>query len=346
MADIAKVGSGTSINHQENVTKTTRKRSCANHCKRFWWVWLIIVGCIIALVVPLIIFVAVPKIAQDKINQAQLEVTGISVSNSQSQNFTMGISSIIRTDGSVHAQIDAFEGDMFLTDLPQRRPFVRVKFPATDSSAYQEVKVDQFTPITDMEAFTTFNTWLMANESLRVTVEGTTFVQVRGLSNKYSVKFSKIVTMPGIRNFEGITVQNTTVTPAPDARGDNFKGTTTIPNRSLVTFEIGNSSFHTYLEDKEVGTVFIDNLVLRPGLNNFPIRASLQADPVVASVRKEPFCHAGIVPFKLRGKTIVNNGQPLSYFADALASANQTVMLDLRTPLSALGVNTTCGSGH
>lgn len=45
----------------------------------------------------------------------------------------------------------------------------------------------------------------------------------------------------GLRNFEGTTVSDTTISLKPDANGDNFKGLVNIPNYSIVNFEIVSS---------------------------------------------------------------------------------------------------------
>lgn len=42
----------------------------------------------------------------------------------------------------------------------------------------------------------------------------------------------------GLRNFEGTTVSDTTISLTPDENGDNFKGLVNIPNHSIVNFEI------------------------------------------------------------------------------------------------------------
>ncbi len=177
-------------------------------------------------------------VVKSKIDAAQLSVQGITVSNTQSQNYTMSINSTITTDGSTHATVDAFDGVMYLEDLEPHTPFATVHFPQTDSAAAQTVNISQFTPITDMAAFTTFNTWLLANDSLRVTVQGWTNVHVPGISRAYSVNFQKTIEMPGLAHFNGTTVSNANISIEGFADGTNFNGTTTIPNRSLVTLEI------------------------------------------------------------------------------------------------------------
>ncbi|KAK3938059.1 hypothetical protein QBC46DRAFT_356137 [Diplogelasinospora grovesii] len=335
-----------SVSQTENVYDKPRRGKIVNHCKRFWWVHLIVCICVIVLAVCLVIFVGVPKIAQSKLDAADLSIDGIVVTNTQSQNFSMAINSTIRTDGSVHANIDGFVGDMYLEDLQPHTPFASITFPATTSEALQVVNVSQFIPIENMAAFTTFNTWLQNNDSLRVTVSGNTYVHVSGISKAFPVTFIKTVTMPGLRGFNGTTVTDSAISLTPDANGDNFKGFVTIPNYSIVTFEIGNASFHNYLLGEEIGTVYVDNIVLRPGIavNNFSMHANISQGPVLTALGDKPYCqNGGVIPFQLRGKTVVNHGQPLSYYADALATANQTVELPIGGDLKALNLVIPCG---
>lgn len=141
-----------------------------------------------------------------------------------------------------------------------------------------------------------------------------------------------------------------------DENDNNFKGKTNIPNYSVFTLEIvsysrqiarspvantaqGNTTFRNYLLNQEVGTVFIDNMVLYPGeKNEFPMRATINNGPVLEALGKKPYCDEtkGVLPFVLSGKTVVNNGKPLSYYADALASHNQTIEIDVGTPVAKL----------
>src|SRR5690349_15701742 len=91
----------------------------------------------------------------------------------------------------------------------------------------------------------------------------------------------------------------------------------------------GNATFHNYLGGAEIGTVFIDNMTLRPGNNSFPMKAKVEQGPVLTFMGSRPACETGMAPFQLLGKDVVNNGQRLTYFATALATANQTVDIDI-----------------
>ncbi len=98
----------------------------------------------------------------------------------------------------------------------------------------------------------------------------------------------------------------------------------------------GNVTFYNYLLGEDVGTVYIDNLTLLRGNNTFNMRASVNTTAVVNALGRKPYCeNSGVLPFEIRGKTVVNHGQSLPYFADALGSANQTVTIPVGEAINA-----------
>ncbi|OHF01333.1 hypothetical protein CORC01_03366 [Colletotrichum orchidophilum] len=338
-----------SISHSENAVGGGgaygggKRKTCMRHCARFWWIHLIggIAG--ILLVTLLIILVAVPKIAQKKIDDAQLTVDGIIVSNTKPNSYNMAINSTLRSDGSVKATIEPFDGIMYLTDLPEKKAFVNLKFPETKSVKLQTVNISQPVEITDMAAFTTFNTWLQNNESVRVTVEGNTHVKVNGIARRYGVTFRNTMTLKGLNGYKGLNVTDNTISLTPDAQGDNFKGHVSIPNHSVLTLEIGNASFTNLLHGQDIGTVYLDNLVLYPGMNNVTMRANISQAPVLAALGTKPACDTGVIPFSLRGKDVISNGQRLPYFGDALSSGEVVTDINIGASLKkSLNITITC----
>lgn len=64
---------------------------------------------------------------------------------------------------------------------------------------------------------------------------------------------------------------------------------------------------------------------------------------ILTLVRSPDYCETGIIPFKLLGTDVTNNGQKLPYFAAGLASANQTVEIDIGSIIeSSLGTSVGC----
>lgn len=330
--------------HAEKTGGLTRGQKLRRHCAKWWWAHLLVFIAIVVLVVCLIIFVAVPRIAQQRVDGADLTIQGIILSQAQSENFTMAINSTLRADDSIHAVIDPFEGVMYLEDWEPQTPFARLQFPQTTSASQSAVNLTQFIDILDMNAFTVFNTWVLVNETLRVSVEGDTHLKVNGISRKYPVHFKKVVELKGLNNFDGTTVPESRVQLTPDENGDNFFGTVAIPNVSLLTFDIGNTTFINYLQGQDIGRVFVDNMVVRPGINNFTMHANISQTPILQVIQQRPFCEDGVLPMQLRGENVINNGQYLSYYKDSLASTNQSVDIDVGADLEELGLTITCSN--
>jgi hypothetical protein len=174
----------------------------------------------------------------------------------------------------------------------------------------------------------------------------------------------------GLNGFKGLQVTQPNITLETK---NNFHAFVIIPNPSVLTIELvsftgfpssiakaqrpsfptslsltcssqGNATFHNYLEGKDIGTVYMDNLTLRPGDNNVTVHADIQQGPVLQGIVKKPYCESGIMEFQMQGKDVTNHGEELSYFRDALASANQTVSIDIGTPLKALKFPVACKS--
>lgn len=97
-------------------------------------------------------------------------------------------------------------------------------------------------------------------------------------------------------------------------------------------------------DGEEIGTVYMDDLKLSPGINSASMRADIEQRPVLAAVTTEPHCADGIVPFELTGKDVENNGERLAYFADALAQLTTKVDIDLKDAFDKVGLEIGCDS--
>lgn len=90
-------------------------------------------------------------------------------------------------------------------------------------------------------------------------------------------------------------------------------------------------TFDTFLNGEYIGPTFLDNVFLQAGgVNNFTMHANISQTPVISVLGQKPYCtNGGDVPFQLQGKAVINNGQPLNYYANSLSTANQTIILPL-----------------
>lgn len=93
---------------------------------------------------------------------------------------------------------------------------------------------------------------------------------------------------------------------------------------------------------ENVGTIFIDNLTITPGNHSYPLRGIVSQTPVLQQIQQRPYCETGNIPFLLQGLNVTNHGQYLSYFAESLASTNQSVTIPIMADLQALGLTINC----
>lgn len=83
--------------------------------------------------------------------------------------------------------------------------------------------------------------------------------------------------------------------------------------------------------------------MLYPGDNAFPSSSDIKQLPIINALTQEPFCELmGKLPFELQGKDVVNNGQVLPYFRDALAASNQSVTIDIGEAAKKIGLPVQC----
>ncbi|KAI1099412.1 hypothetical protein F4804DRAFT_345545 [Jackrogersella minutella] len=332
--------SGTAPEHAANGKDPSK--SSKGHCKRFWWLYVLVILVIaVAIIVPCVLLVAIPRMAQKKLDEASLTIDGIIITNVQANSMNMAINSTITTDGSTQATIDGFQGVMYLADVDPPLPFAEISFPETTSDALQTVNVSQEIPIRDQKAFTTFNEHLIQQQSVSLKVKGNTHIHVHGVSRAYGVTFDKTISLKGLNGFKDLSVTNLHV---GIAQTDNFNATTHIPNPSELTLDVGNTTFHTYFNNSDIGTSYVLNMVLRPGPNNFFIWADINQTAVLAGLMQRPWCERnGTLTFELAGKSVTSHGQPIPYFADALAATNMSVDIPIGEAVTSdLGVSLGC----
>ncbi|KAI1336844.1 hypothetical protein F5Y15DRAFT_392378 [Xylariaceae sp. FL0016] len=323
----------------ENVAAAPAKKG---QLKRFWCLYLLaFLAVATVIVVPCVILIAVPKMAQKKVNAAELSIDGIAVTNTQTNSLNMAINATIKSSGSIHAKVDSFIGTLSLLNVEPPIDFATIHFPKTDAASAQIVNVSQEIQIAGQGAFGTFNKYLLSSENVDVRVKGDTYIHVPGISHAYPVTFEKIVTFSGLNGFKGLSISDPQINLT---RKNNFQGTIHIPNPSLLTLEVGNATFANFFNGSVIGNTTIDNLILYPGGNQFSAQAEISVVPVLKALLQEPYCENGILPIQLSGTSVINNGQSLPYFANALGAQNQTLQLNIGQAAKNNGFNYTCPS--
>jgi hypothetical protein len=314
--------------------KPRRRHSFVAFLKKWWWLLLIIfvIG-VLAISLP-VFLVAVPKMIQDKVNDAVLEMQGLRVTDPKADSVYIEINSTLAMDASISATVDGFNASLYLEDKTPHTPFAYVQMPSTQSASLISINVSQTIQITDMQAFADYNTWFLMNESFRMTLSGNTYVHVKGL-RAAPISFAKTITVTGLNSLKGLNVTSSRITATPDAQGDNFFGFSDVPNPSILTVELGNATFATMFNNTNIGNLYIDNMYLYPGNNNLSIRANVSQIPVVTAVTTQPYCQNGTIPLDIIGTSVVSNGVALPYYEAGFKQNVESLTLNVTADLGA-----------
>lgn len=66
---------------------------------------------------------------------------------------------------------------------------------------------------------------------------------------------------------------------------------------------------------------------------------------VLEAVQSPKYCKTGVIPVKLQGAAVINDGQTLQYFLDGLSANNETVPMDIGSIIkNSLGTTISCPS--
>jgi hypothetical protein len=142
----------------------------------------------------LIIYVAVPKIAQNEINSSTLEVTAQEVTNPNATGLHLKLDSVIRSGSSFHPIVDSFRASLTLDG--QNEPFIYVQVPEVKSEAETFVTIDQDVIFTSLDAFSRYTKVSMTSDTFNVKLDGKTNIHLKGLPTM-AVNYNKVLSMKG-----------------------------------------------------------------------------------------------------------------------------------------------------
>lgn len=125
----------------------------------------------------------------------------------------------------------------------------------------------------------------------------------------------------------------------------NANGTISIPNPTVISIELGTVTLDMSVAGTPVGKAVIEDMVLKPGNNDFAMRAVTNQTTVVTMIFTD--YKDGILPIDVVGNTTTFNNQSLIYYEKALQANKLRLNLDVIDALeraglaAALGINTT-----
>ena len=128
---------------------------------------------------------------------------------------------------------------------------------------------------------------------------------------------------------------------SPDKNGNNINGTAFVPNPTVISFELGNVTYNTYVNDTLIGNTTIMNFMLDRGNHTYPFMGYSNQSLILSLL--ESTYKDGKLPVKIIGESVVYNGNHLTYYEAALMKNVQMVTLNVGAALASIGINITSG---
>jgi hypothetical protein len=322
---------------QERSAKGGFGSKVKRHCARFWWLHLIIF-CVIFLIVALcLVYVGMPKIAQQGVDDSSLEVTDLKFLEPTSDSLVVSQSAILHSTTKFTPTLDPFSAGSYLVSENgtwAAEPMVYLQFPeihALHPTSTAEIK-DQHVQINNLDMVTDFAIAVISQETVTNGLLGKTKLHL-GKLPVVKVDYKTTTTYKGLNKLAGFNVTDVRINITETRTGfPNLKGNAFVPNPSPLTIEMGNVTLILSTELDGVSTVVgnstILDFTLRPGDNSLPMTGMVDQPKVLGAMVD------GFVELFIIGNTSVYNGQHLTYYEKALASNKLSLKMNIQQVLT------------
>lgn len=136
------------------------------------------------------------------------------------------------------------------------------------------------------------------------------------------IKINKTITIAGLNQLKGFTVDSFQLVLPAQADGTNLVGNLTLPNPSAVTIEFGDLVFNASIAGVVIANVSVSNVVLSQGNNIIPFKGEMFLDTVANNwstlLGNSSSASNGTVEMGIRGVSCTANGQHITYVESIL----------------------------
>ncbi|KAJ3416248.1 hypothetical protein HDV05_002538 [Chytridiales sp. JEL 0842] len=315
------------------ITLTRRRKICLFVC-----IGLTVL--ILAIMIPVAIFVIGPNIAQHSIDSSKLTFDNAAISNPTEGSFLMSSTGSVVDAGSLDATIE-FPGpvDIYWTARPDAAEDLllgNVQLPplsvsgAAPKSGKLEVTDAQVT-ITNLEGMATFSAFLIKGSSFSWRIKGKAQAKALGLTFG-NLNMDKVVTLAGFDGLNKVSIDKFDLPDSDPTAGIRLSTETTLINPSAITIELGDLYFSSSYNNRSIGTLQGSNITLTPGSNKLMMNGRLTTiDPKDTQALSDVFTmFVGGVgsQMKVTGQQVISNGVAVSWLNKGFVGLDLFVTLN------------------
>ncbi|KAF3385974.1 hypothetical protein DPV78_012351 [Talaromyces pinophilus] len=285
----------------------------------------------------------IPSIAQDLLNSGSIVIDAATVLQPQNDSVLLSIASHIYVPGPFTVQTEPTQGQLYVPQIGSAYPMAQLNLPG--------MRIHKNTNIRATSQYTVFENYT----SWQSFVPDTIFLNTGGLGLKGKIitqlgnikKFSLDIPSNRLNQLACFTIDSATLLLPAESDGTNLIANATLPNQSVLTMEIGNTSVKIQAGDIVIGQGVIENVYLTPGNNSVQIRGTANftaiLDNISTIISKQAQCiRNGYLSLITKVTEITYNGSRVPYYSDEMS----TLALTAQTPLLELLLNTLSGFLH
>jgi len=273
-------GAGETI--ERAPVRRSKRQRLKGSCKKYWYWWLLSQILILGIIAIIGIFGIIPRVAQDKVNDAGLTLHSLKIMDPTPSSFKLSMNSSVHIGHgiSTKAVLDPMIADLYITD--KKKPFMKIQVPTVHGEGDVFIgQEDVLTQIEDAEAMDEFAGALMANETLKYKIRGRTKLWLQKINTM--VNYNQKIEMKGLNSLEGMVITDIqTLVNQPD--GASLHGNCTIPNPTIATIQMGDTWLKIGVDGKNVGAGIIPGLILKPGNGSYYFRSFVPSEMQISTL--------------------------------------------------------------
>ncbi|KAI0596896.1 hypothetical protein F4775DRAFT_562348 [Biscogniauxia sp. FL1348] len=304
--------------------KRSRRKRMRRHCARFWLWYLISVIIFLAIFLPLLFTKIIPAIAQDIVNKAQLPVYGGSLRALSPNTLSIGLQTSLTVPSGLHVQLDPTELWLYNKESPGFVPYSMVPLGGQSLTGTTAITVEDEAEVLNATGIEMFLSKFLASDSVDFSFKGNTTARLGAI--KSHINMAKSLTIPGLRNLTGLSIDSANFVLPPAEDGSNLVGNLTLPNWSSLELGFGNITFNIWSGDILVAKASVFDVLLQPGNTTLPFRGEVFVETVLDNFIEVLRSQSGIlgsgkIALGITGNETTINGQHVMYVENVLNRA-------------------------
>ncbi|KAJ5376276.1 hypothetical protein N7509_013162 [Penicillium cosmopolitanum] len=327
---LEKVESSGGLSLHRTPTRTEKLR---RHWKRFWLIYCVGNVIFLAILLPVFFLVAIPAIAQLVVNKSDIVLVNAVVNDPQPNSTMLTLETKVDLKIALAARIEAVTLHLFQREYGVDEAYADIHLPGQTIKGNHTLGIDDvYTPLLNQKAWREFVRQVVFQESVSLALDGWTNAYLGVL--KSHVHLDKNVVTPGLNQFDGFSISDATLLLPAEDDGTNLIGNVTLPNPTVISLEVGTLVLDVKTANVTIGNVTIDDVILKPGDNVFPMKGILDIRTIFKNLGDVLKAQAsalknGSLAIDSIAKSVEWKGTPVDYYADIL----KTLTLSTEIPL-------------